>query len=61
MFLQLLGDVVLEGVCVKSIIDSGDVQRYISCERLAQIAYPGDNIDWYWKLVPFIFTVLEIQ
>ena len=55
LFLQLLGDVLLEAVSVKSVLDSGDVQRYISCKMLPHNAFhPGDNIDWYWKLVPFI-------
>ena len=39
------------------VLDFGDVQtlRYVSCERLAHNAsHPSDNIDWYWKLVPFI-------
>ena len=55
LFLQLLGDVLLEAVSVQSVLDSGDVERYISCKTLPHNApYPGDNIDWYWKLVPCI-------
>ena len=64
LFFQLLGDVLLEAISVKSVLDSGDhdVQRYISCKTLPHNApHPGDNIDWYWKLVPFIFSVSEGQ
>ena len=55
LFLHLLGDVLLEAISFRSVLDSGDVQRYISCKTLPQTApYPGDNIEWYYKLVPFI-------
>ena len=55
LFLQLLGDVLLEAISVKSGLDSGDVHRYISCKSLPHNAsHPSDNIDWYWKLVLFI-------
>ena len=33
LFLQLLGDVLLEAISVKSVLDSGDVQRYVSCKH----------------------------
>ena len=47
LFFQLLGDVLLEAISVKSVLDSGDhdVQRYISCKTLPHNApHPGDNI-----------------
>ena len=45
----------MEVICIKSVFDWNDVQRYISCTRiLNSTKIAGDNIALYWKIPPFI-------
>ena len=57
LFLQLLAELLMEAICIKSVIDWNDLQRYISCTGIQDNStkLSGDNIELYWKLIPFIF------
>ena len=57
LFLRLLAELLMEAICIKSVYDWNDVQRYISCTRIQDntTKTPGDNIELYWKITPFIF------
>ena len=55
LFLRLLAELLMEAICIKSVFDWNDVQRYISCTRiLNSTTIAGDNIALYWKIPPFI-------
>ena len=55
LFLRLLAELLMEAICIKSVFDWNDVQRYISCTRiLNSTKIAGDNIALYWKIPPFI-------
>ena len=55
LFVCTLGHILLSALGVVGVIVSDDVQRYISCTALADNATnPGDNVEWYWKLGPWI-------
>ena len=55
LFLCTLGFILLSALGVVGVIVSDDVQRYLSCTARADNATnPGDLVEWYWKLVPFI-------
>ena len=62
LFLQLLGYVLMEASAIKSETSSVDPQRYLSCVSLDQVnasvqQIPGDNVQWYWKLVLILYGV----
>ena len=55
LLLRLLAEVLMEAICIKSVFDWNDVQRYISCTRILNSSkIAGDNIPLYWKIPPFI-------
>ena len=55
LFLRLLAELLMEAICIKSVFDWNDVQRYISCTRtLNSTKIACDNIALYWKIPPFI-------
>ena len=55
LFMCTLGYILLSALGVVGVIVSDDVQRYFSCTALAgNTTNPGDQIEWYWKLCPFI-------
>ena len=54
LFIWILGYILLSALgVVVGIIVSDDVHRYLSCTKLA--TFPGNELEWYWKLVPSIF------
>ena len=55
LFMCTLGHILLSALGVVGVMVSDDVQRYLSCAVLAPNAtYPGDQMEWYWKLDPSI-------
>ena len=64
LFLQLLGDVLLDEVIVKSVLDSGVVTlKYISCKTLPHIMHLILEITMagIGNLFRLLFSVLEEQ
>ena len=55
LFMGILGYILLTAIGVFGVIVSDDTRRYISCTSQAPNAtYPGDYMEWYWKLGPCI-------
>ena len=55
LFVCTIGRILLSASGVIGVIVSDDVQRYLSCTGLAHHAkYPGNELEWYWKLDPII-------
>ena len=55
LFLRLLAELLMEAICIKSVFDLNEVQRYISCTGiLNSTKLAGDKIALYWKIPPFI-------
>ena len=52
MALCLVGYIALEALVIKGVVDSDDVQSYLSCTTNASVAYPEYYVEWYWKLGP---------
>ena len=56
LFLRTIGHILLSALGVVGVIVSGGVQAYLSCTARAHHAtYPGNELEWYWKLDPIIF------
>ena len=55
MALCLVGYIALEALVIKGVVDSDDVQRYLSCTANTTLAHPPDYyVEWYWKLGPYL-------
>ena len=55
LFICTLGHILLSALGVVGVIVSEGVQRYSSCIALADNAtYPGNQMEWYWKVDPTI-------
>ena len=67
LFICMLGRILLLVLGVVGVIFSDGMQKYLSCTALAEYATsPGDYIEWYWKLVPYILygvgiTIAAVQ
>ena len=53
LFICILGYIFLAALGVVGMILSDDVQEYLSCSS-PNATDPGDQVEWYWKLVPWI-------
>ena len=53
LFICSLGYVLLSAFGVYGAVVSDDAQRYLSCLTPTG-GNPSDNVEWYWKLVPYI-------
>ena len=54
MALCLVGYIALEALVIKGVVDSDDVQSYLSCTTNTTLAHPPDEyVEWYWKLGPY--------
>ena len=55
MALYLVGYIALEALVIKGVVDSDDVQSYLSCTTNTTLANPPDEyVEWYWKLGPYL-------
>ena len=55
MALCLVGYIALEALVIKGVVDSDDVQSYLSCTANTTLAHPPDEyVEWYWKLGPYL-------
>ena len=53
--LYLVGYIALEALVIKGVVDSDDVQSYLSCALTnTTLANPDYYVEWYWKLGPFL-------
>ena len=49
--LYLVGYIALEALVVKGVVDSDDVQSYLSCTTNTTLTHA---VEWYWKLGPYL-------
>ena len=55
MALCLVGYIALEALVIKGVVDSDNVQSYLSCTANTTLAHPPDEyVEWYWKLGPYL-------
>ena len=51
--LHLVGYIALEELVIKGVVDSDDVQSYLSCAKNSTLVRPDYYVEWYWKLGPY--------
>ena len=53
--LFLVGYIALEALVIKGVVDSDDMQSYLSCTKNTSlpISQPDNFVKWYWKLGPY--------
>ena len=54
LLMCLVGFILLDVVELYSVFVYDDIQRYLSCTELNVTVQPDNNVDWYWKLGPFL-------
>ena len=55
LVMYLVGYIALEALVIKGVVDSDDVQSYLSCTTNTTLAHPPDeHVEWYWKLGPYL-------
>ena len=55
MALCLVGYIALEALVIKGVVDSDDVQSYLSCTKNTTLPYSSEYyVEWYWKLGPYL-------
>ena len=54
MALYLVGYIALEALVVKGVVDSDNVQSYLSCATNTTLVRPDHYVEWYWKLGPYL-------
>ena len=54
LFMCTLGFVLLEALGVVGEMLSGNEHRYLSCARSSNATSPYNQLEWYWKLNPWI-------
>ena len=54
MALYLVGYIALEALVIKGVVDSDDVQSYLSCTANTTLGHAEDYVEWYWKLGPYL-------
>ena len=52
--LYLVGYIALEALVIKGVVDSDDVQSYLSCATNSTLVRPDYYVKWYWKLGPYL-------
>ena len=64
LFMCTFGFICLKALGLGGVLVSGDTQRYLSCKP-PNGTYPGDYMEWYWKLDPSIcysigYTIIAV-
>ena len=55
LVMYLVGYIALEALVIKGVVDSDDVQSYLSCTANTTLPYSPDfYVEWYWKLGPYL-------
>ena len=55
MALCLVGYIALEALVIKGVVDSDNVQSYLSCTANTTLPYSSQYpVEWYWKLGPYL-------
>ena len=53
LVMYLVGYIALEALVIKGVVDSDDVQSYLSCTTNTSSAHSDFNMQWYWMLGPY--------